>query len=99
MDEDVVAIHPHAVGIRKDIDRLSDAGRMLADIHTGGYLEYHIPVGLGCVNACRHLGITEHIQHAVVADPVPGAEILMRIVIRHAPAKAAGNIIIGIDRV
>ena len=61
---------------------------MFTDIHGGADFEDRLNVFiLARVCICCELGISEHIGNAVVAHPVTGTEILMRVVIEHAPAK------------
>ena len=48
---------------------------------------------LGSIHCRCKLGIAEHIQYPVIADPVSAAKILMGIIIGHAPAKTACHIL------
>lgn len=45
------------------------------------------------------LRVAEHVHNAVVAYPVAAAEVLMRVVVKHAPREYAADIVGGIHRV
>ena len=66
--------------------------RIFSEGKGGGQLQYRYLVPVDLIGCGRQLRIPEHIHHAVIADAVSAAVILMGIVIRHVPAKTAQNI-------
>ena len=46
------------------------------------------------INCRGKLWIAEHIHHTVVTDPVPASKILVRIIVKHTPAEASGDILL-----
>ena len=98
-DELVVFIQIQPVGIGESIGGTYESGGMLANIHGAADSQNRGFTALGSIDRSSQLGIAEHIHHAVIADPVTGAEVLMGIVVKHTPAGAAGNVILGIDTV
>ena len=95
----VVLIKFHTVCIRHGINIPDEACRILPDIH--GRRDFqHILFSLACVERCCQLRIPEQVKHAMIADPVTASKIFVGIIIKHAPAKAPGNLlfpIIGIQ--
>ena len=67
---------------------------MLSDIHGGADGKDRPVRRLGAVNSRCRLVIPVHVQDPMVADPVTGTEILVGVIIRHAPAEAAGDILL-----
>ena len=98
-DENSVLIKLHAVGVGENIDLADIACRVLADIHGRGDNAAGNVVALACINRGRELRIAEHVHNAVVAYPVAAAEVLMRVVVKHAPREYAADIVGGIHRV
>ena len=82
-----VKIHPFGVG--KHIDRADLPCGIVTDVHRGADRQHRLLPALRCVDGRRQFGIAEAVQHAVIADAVPGAEILVGGIIKHTPAKAA----------
>ena len=82
-----VKIHPLDVG--KHIDRADLPGGIVTDVHRGADRQHRLLPALRCVDGRRQLGIAEAVQHAVIADTVAGAEILVGGIIKHTPAEAA----------
>ena len=72
---------------------------MLADIHGGGNFHHWRIVLLGGIERGGKLRHAEHIRHAVVADAVAAAKILVRVVIRHAPTDRAAGAAAAVGRV
>ncbi len=93
-DKAVVLIEADAVGVGEDIDAAAVGGRVVADIHRRAQLEDRLLAVLNGIELRRELFVAEHIAHAVVADTVARAELLVGVVIKHAPRKGACDIII-----
>ena len=97
----VVLIKFHTVCIRHGIDIPDKARRILPDVHGRSDFQ-HILFSLACVERCCQLRIPEQVKHAMIADPVTASKILVGIIIKHAPAKAPGDLlfpIIGIQNI
>ena len=63
---------------------------MFADVHGRAYFQNRSDILiLAGIYICCKFGISEHIGNTVVAHPVTGTEILMCVVIEHAPAKGS----------
>ena len=88
----VVLIKFHTVCIRHGIDIPDEARRILPDVHGRSNFQ-HILFSLTCIKRCCQLRIPEQVKHAMIADPVTASKILMGIIIKHAPAKAPGNLL------
>src|SRR5580765_4510070 len=68
----------------RETDRFVPASPMecwLQDKFFGG-------IALRLVETCRRLWFTENVGHAVIADPVSGSEVPMRVVVKRAPPDA-----------
>ena len=85
----IVFVKIHPLGVGKHIDRADLPGRIVTDVHRGADRQHRLLPALRCVDGRRQLGIAEAVQHAVIADAVPGAEILVGGIIKHTPAKTA----------
>ena len=72
---------------------------MVADIHGACHLQHRPLLLLGRVDGCRRLGVAEHVQHTVVADPVAAPEVPVGIVVKHAPAEGAADVPVGQGRI
>ena len=97
--ENPVAEQADAVGIGEGPDFAELGGGPLPLVQAAGDLQHGPKVLLGGIDRRGQLGIAEHIHDPVVADAVPGAEILVGIVVEGAPADAAGDAIQGIHGV
>ena len=94
LDENAVFIHLHGIRIGDDVDPAAVGAGVLPDIHGGGKLKHRALLLLRRVKRRGKLRVAEHIHHAVIADTVAAAEILVRIVVKHAPGKAAGDVLL-----
>ena len=95
LDENIVHVHPHAVGVRYYENVATRAAWMLADIHARRDIQdvpRHGGVLLARVDERRHLRVPEHIHDAVVADIVAGTEILVRVVVERAPSASTRTV-------
>ena len=92
-DELAVLVHAHLVRVCKEEDAPAVARRMLADVHRGGHVQHRRLVLIDAVNVGGELLVAEHVHHAVIADPVARAEVLVRVVVEHAPAEGAGDVL------
>ena len=94
-DEPVVLIKRDLLGVRKCPD-ITDVSRgIIADIHRRADLEHRRLVPLRGIERRGELRVAEGVHHAVVAHAVARAEVLVRRIIKHHPAEAAGDLAVG----
>ena len=63
---------------------------IVADVHGGAYRQHGAALALTGIGIGRQLGVPEGIHNAVIAHPIPGAEVPVGGVVKHAPAEASG---------
>ena len=95
-DEHIVFIKLYLLGIAENVGCAQLPGGVIADVHGGADRQHRVSVTLTGIDCCRQFGVAEAVQHAVVADAVAGAEILMGLVVEHTPAEASGVFSAGI---
>ena len=98
-DEHTVLIKPHAVGVCENIHPADIACRMLAYIHGRGHDAAGLILTLTCIHGRGELWVAEHVHNTVIAYPVSAAEILMSVVVEHAPGEYAADIVVGVHSV
>ena len=98
-DEHIVFVELYLLGIAENVGRAQLPGGVIADVHGGTDRQHRVCIPLTCIDRRRQLRVAEAVQHAVVADAVPGAEVLVGLVIEHTPAKAPGVLPAGIGGV
>ena len=94
-DIGAVFVQRHLVGICEEVGVADLAAGVIADVHRGAELQHGEGLALAGVGRGGELRVAEEVQHAVVADAVAGAEVLVRGVVEHAPAEAAGVLVVG----
>ena len=98
-DEHIVFVKPYLLGIAENIGRAQLPGGVIADVHGGADRQHRVSIALTGIDRCRQFGVAEAVQHPVVADAVPGAKVLVGLVVEHTPAKAPGVLSAGIGGV
>ena len=99
LDKTVVFVHPHTVRVGKNVGLAAVAARVLPYVHGRTQFQNRMLLLLAFIDPRRQLRIAEHIHHAVVTDAVPAAEILVCVVVEHAPAEASCNVTLRCRRV
>ena len=99
LNESVIFIHPHFIRIRKNIDFAAVTSRMLPNIHGRTQFQHRLFLLLARIDYCRQFRIAEHIHDSVITDAVTTSKILVGVVIKHAPAKASCNVLLGCHRI
>ena len=98
-DEHIVFVKPYLLGIAENIGRAQLPGGVIADVHGGADRQHRVSIALTGIDRCRQFGVAEAVQHPVVADAIPGAKVLVGLVVEHTPAKAPGVLSAGIGGV
>ena len=98
-DKHIVFVQLYLLGIAENVGCAQLPGRVIADVHGGADRQHRVSVTLTGIDRRRQFGVAEAVQHAVVADAVPGAEILVGLVVEHTPAKTPGVFSAGIGGV
>ena len=98
-DEHIVFVKPYLLGIAENVGRAQLPGGVISDVHGGADCQHRVSVTLTGIDCCRQLRVAEAVQHAMVADAIPGAEVLVGLVVEHTPAKAPGVFPAGIGGV
>ena len=83
----IIFIQGHPVRVGEHIHLPDLPRRVVADVHRRAHRQHRGPLPLAGIGCRRQLGITEGIQHPVVADPVAGAEVLVSGIVEHTPAE------------
>ena len=95
-DKHIVFVQLYLLGIAENIGRAQLPGGVIADVHGGADRQHRVSVTLTGIDRSRQFGVAEAVQHTVVADAVPGAKVLVGLVVEHTPAKAPGVLSAGI---
>ena len=98
-DKHIVFVQPDLLGIAENVGRAQLPGGVIADVHGGADRQHRVCIPLTGIDCCRQFGVTEAVQHAVVADAVTGAKVLVGLVVEHTPAEAPGVLPAGIGGV
>ena len=98
-DEYIVFVKLDLLGIAENVGRAQLPGGVIADVHGRADCQHRVSIALTGIDRSRQLRVAEAVQNAVVADAVPGAEVLVGLVIEHAPAEAPGVLPTGIGGV
>ena len=98
-NEHIVFVQLDLLGIAENVCRAQLPGGVIADVHGGTDRQNRVSITLTGIDRRRQFGVTEAVQHAVVADAVPGAKVLVGLVVEHTPAKAPGVLSAGIGGV
>ena len=98
-DEHIVFVELYLLGIAENVGRAQLPGGVITDVHGGADRQHRVSVTLTGIDRRRQFGVAETVQHAVVADAVPGAKVLVGLVVEHTPAKAPGVLLAGIGGV
>ena len=91
----VVFIQIHAIRVGENVNIPDVAAGIVADVHGVSDLKHGAFVALACVKGGGELRVAEGVEHAVIANLVAGAEVLVRRIVEHAPAEAAGVFSVG----
>ena len=95
-DEHIVFVELDLLGIAENVGRAQLPGGVISDVHGGADRQHRVSIALTGIDRRRQFGVAEAVQHTVVADAVPGAKVLVSLVIEHAPAEAPGVLPAGI---
>ena len=98
-DEHIVFVKLYLLGIAENVGRAQLPGGVIANIHGGADRQHRVGLPLTGIDRRRQLRVAEAVQHAMVADAVPGAKVLVGLVVEHTPAEAPGVFSAGIGGV